>query len=102
MSVESAADRLYLLRAADFGIAAGVVISGVSTDGIVDDMDDPALMGSVVGQTKKIKTVLIVTAALNGLTIGGALTVGGVSYTANDIQAEPPDGLFTRIWLHRG
>lgn len=94
--IESAADRRYMLGP-DFGVA--VVIGAVTTSGQVDDAVDPVLEGSVVGQNARTRSVLIPTDDLNSLALGASLTVGGTSYVARDIQAEPPDGLLTRIWL---
>ena len=97
MGVESAADRLYMLRSADFGVA--VVIGATTTEGQVDEVTDPALSGNVVGQNATYRSVLVRTADLGALAISGAITVGGTVYAAKDIQAEGPDGLFTRVWL---
>ena len=95
--IESAGDRRYLLNADDFGVV--VVIGTVTTVGQVDDQMDPVLEGGVVGQNARIRSVLIPTDDLNSLALGGSLTVDEISYTVRDIQAEPPDGLLTRIWL---
>jgi hypothetical protein len=98
MGVESAADRAYLLRTADFGVV--VVIGSTTTVGLVDLVTDPMLMGAVVGQNASKRSVLVRTSDIGSLVIGGAITVDGTVYVANDIQMEPPDGAFTRVWLH--
>lgn len=87
-----------MLRTEDFGVV--VVCGGVTSVGIVKMQDDPQLMGRVVGQNGRVRSVLIRTADLGTLALSGAITVDGTAYVARDIQAEAPDGLFTRIELH--